>query len=94
VPRQRRTRRVPRQLVTSHQIVEKPLPVSPGGAQGEGFSEVVDTVGEFVWAVRGAEFRPSRAPNLTRPRLIGRLREFATSIGDRSTKDKGACPTP
>jgi hypothetical protein len=49
----------------------------------------MDTVGEFVWAVWETEFRPSRAPNLTRPRLIGRLREFATSIGDRVTKDKG-----
>ena len=43
-----------------------------------------DTVGEFVWAVRGAEFRSSRVPNLTRLRLIGRLREFANSISRRT----------
>ena len=40
----------------------------------------VNTAGEFVWAVRGAGFRPSKAPNSPRLRLIGRRREFASSI--------------
>ena len=45
-----------------------------------------DTVGEFVWAVRGAEFRSSRVPNLTRLRLIGSLGNSPTvSAGGHKT---------
>src|SRR5512142_2136682 len=45
-----------------------------------GFSRNLDTAGEFVWAIQGAGFQSSRVPKLSRLRLIGRRREFASSI--------------
>ena len=46
----------------------------------EGVRVTSDTLGEFGWAVREAEFRSSRALILARRRLIGRLREFANGF--------------
>src|SRR5262245_8749543 len=39
-----------------------------------------DTGGEFAWAARSPGFRLPGSPVLPKPRLIGRWREFATSI--------------
>jgi hypothetical protein len=46
----------------------------------------MDSVGEFGWAVREAEFRSSSVPNSPKHRLIGRQREFANSISNPPDK--------
>lgn len=43
-----------------------------------------DSSGEPGWGAREAELRSSGAPKLNRPRLIGRLREFAGSFSGRT----------
>jgi hypothetical protein len=54
----------------------------------------IDTGGEFVWAVGEAGFPLPRVPMLARLRLVGRLREFATSVNIRVTSRKVATPIP
>ena len=78
-PEERRSRESSVLLPATGTLASSPIRFERYGQMAPGDS-FADTGGEFVRAVGEAGFPPPRVPILARLRLVGRFREFATSV--------------